>query len=132
MITEYIDIPNKKWGIVVIYDFDTIVEYVELMAIMRSFGMSQKNSKRALDILSGVNTGMAISLDELKMSAIFISHATSTSQWWDTAVHELKHVADAIVDYYGVDWDSEDSAYLTGYLVKELVELVGQPCYDAI
>lgn len=130
MITEYIDIPNKKWGIVVIYDFDTKDEHVDLMAIMRSFGMSQYNSSKALRILSNYNTGMAISLDELRMSAIFISQATSSSQWWDTAVHELKHAADAIVDYYGVDWDSEDSAYLTGYLVKELVELVGQPCHD--
>lgn len=130
MITEYIDIPNKKWGIVVIYDFDTKDEHVDLMAIMRSFGMSQYNSSKALRILSNYNTGMAISLDELRMSAIFISQATSSSQWWDTAMHELKHVADAIVDYYGVDWDSEDSAYLTGYLVKELVELVGQPCHD--
>lgn len=130
MINEYIAIPKNKWGIVVIYDFDVKEEYVELMAIMRSFGMSQYNSKKALNILSNYNTGMAISLDELKMSAIFISKSTSESQWWDSALHELKHVADSIIDYYGVDWDSEDAAYLTGFLTKELVELVGQPCYN--
>lgn len=128
MITKYIGIPNNKWGIVVIYDFDTRKDYVELMAIMRSFGMSQYNSKKALRILSNYNTGMAISLDELKMSAIFISDSSSNSQWWDSAIHELKHVADSIINYYGVDWDSEDAAYLTGYLTKELVELVGEPC----
>lgn len=130
MITEYIDVPKKKWGIVVIYDFDTKDEYVDLMAIMRSFGMSQYNSKKALGILSNYNTGMAISLDSLRMSAIFISRTSTPSQFWDTAVHELKHVADAIIDYYGVEWDSEDAAYLTGYLTKELVELIGEPCIN--
>ena len=130
MITEYIDVPHKKWGIVVIYDFDTKDEYVDLMAIMRSFGMSQKSSRKAMSILSNYNTGMAISLDDLRMSAIFISRSTSNGQFWDTAVHELKHVADSIIDYYGVEWDSEDAAYLTGHLTKELVELVGEPCIN--
>lgn len=130
MITEYIDVPYKKWGIVVIYDFDTGEEYVDLMAIMRSFGMSQSSSRKALEILSNYNTGMAISLDDLRMSAIFISPTTSSGQFWDTVVHELKHVADSIIDYYGVEWDSEDAAYLTGHLTKELVELVGEPCIN--
>lgn len=130
MITEYIDVPYKKWGIVVIYDFDTGEEYVDLMAIMRSFGMSQSSSRKALNILSNYNTGMAISLDDLRMSAIFISPTTSNGQFWDTAVHELKHVADSIIDYYGVEWDSEDAAYLTGHLTKELVGLVGEPCIN--
>lgn len=130
MITEYIDVPHKKWGIVVIYDFDVDDEYEELDAIMSSFGMTPYNVQKALGILSNYNTGMAISLDKLCMSAIFISKSTSSSEWWDTAVHEIKHVADSIIDYYGVQWDSEDAAYLTGYLTKELVELIGVPCVD--
>lgn len=129
MQQDYIDVPHKKWGIVVIHNFDVDEEYVELMAIMRSFGLTQAKAKKALDILSHFNTGMALSIDELRMSAIFVSKATTSSQWWDTAIHELKHVADAIINYYGVEWDSEDAAYLTGYLTKELVELVGKPCF---
>lgn len=128
MKQEYIDVPHKKWGIVVVYDFDVGNEYIELMAIMRSFGLEQKRAKTALSILSNYNTGMALSVDDLKMSIVFISDATSGSQWWDTAIHEIKHVADSIIEYYGVEWDSEDAAYLTGYLTKELVELVGEPC----
>lgn len=123
---EYIDV-DKRWGVVVNYDYN-LSDYDDLWAIMRSFGLSDKNAKRALQILSGYNTGMAISNEDLRMSAIFISKTTSASEWWSTAIHELKHVADAIIDYYGVDWDGEDAAYLTGYLVKQLVEKIGEPC----
>lgn len=128
MITNYIDIPDNKWGIVVVYDFDVYEEKVELLAIMRSFGITQYDANRALDILKGYNTGMAISLDDLRMSVIFISHASSTSEFYSTAIHELIHVSNAILDYYGETWDGEPSAYLVGYLTKELVEIVGQPC----
>ena len=129
MTTDYIDIPDGKWGIVVIYDFDAVDERVDLLAIMRSFGMSLYNSKRALEILSNYNTGMAISLADLKMSAVFISQSTSPSEFYSTAIHEFIHVADSIIDYYGETWGDEPSAYLVGYLTKEFVELVGEPCF---
>ena len=73
---------------------------------------------------------MAITNDDIKMSTIFISKASTPSEWWNTAIHELKHVADAIISYYDVEWDSEDAAYLTGYMTKKLVESVCEPCYD--
>ena len=91
--------------------------------------MSDKSVRKALNILSSYNTGMTVSDENLKMSAIFISNATSLSEWWSTAIHEIKHVADAIISYYDVDWNGEDAAYLTGYLTKQLVEKTGEPCY---
>ena len=128
MENKYIDV-GKKWGVVVNYDYD-LMDYDEMWAIMRSFGLTSKNANKALKILSNYNTGMAITNDDLKMSTIFISKASTTSEWWNTAIHELKHVADAIISYYDVEWDSEDAAYLTGYMAKQLVESVCEPCYD--
>lgn len=127
MKTAYLDV-DKRWGIVVCYNYDER-DYADLRAIMRSFGMSRLDANRALDILSSYNTGMAVSNEDLRMSAIFISKATSNSEFWSTAIHELKHSADTIISYYGVDWDGEDAAYLTGYLTKEMVEEIGEPCY---
>ena len=126
MNTAYLDV-DKRWGVVVCYDYD-FLDSDDLWAVMRSFGLSDKNTNKALRILSSYNTGMSISNENLQMSAIFISKATSTSEWWSSAIHELKHAADAIISYYGVDWDGEDAAYLTGYLTKQLVEEVGEPC----
>lgn len=127
MKTAYLDV-DKRWGVVVIYNYNTM-DFDDMWAIMRSFGLVDKSINHALRILSSYNTGMAVSSDELRMSVIFISKATSPSEWYSTAIHELKHVADAIISYYDVDWDGEDAAYLTGFLTKQLVEEVGEPCY---
>jgi hypothetical protein len=127
MESAYLDI-DSKWGVIVCYDYDTL-DYDDIWAICKTFGMSDKNIRKALSILSAYNTGMTVSNPDIRMSVIFVSSATSPSEWWNTAVHELKHTADAIIRYYGVDWDGEDAAYLTGYLTKQLVEKVSEPCY---
>jgi hypothetical protein len=127
MESAYLDI-DSKWGVIVCYDYDTL-DYDDIWAICKTFGMSDKNIRKALSILSAYNTGMTVSNPDIMMSVIFVSSATSPSEWWNTAVHELKHTADAIIRYYGVDWDGEDAAYLTGYLTKQLVEKVSEPCY---
>ena len=127
MESAYLDV-DSKWGILVFYNYDTM-DFDDIWAICRSLGMTSKSIDKALRILSMYNTGMTVSDENLRMSAIFISKATRQSEWWSTAVHELKHTADAIIRYYGVDWDGEDAAYLTGYLTKQLVEKVSEPCY---
>ena len=131
MKTAYIDIPDRKWGIVVVTDYDVDYEYRDLRAIMMSFGLlDEYRIEKSMRILSKPNTGMTISNNDLCMSVIFISDATSTSEFWDTALHEIYHASNAIIDYYGVPYESEDAAYLMGYLTKEFIEQVGEPCYD--
>jgi len=127
MENVYLDV-DSRWGIIVCYNFNTL-DFDDMWAIMRSFGLSNKNANKALRILSFYNTGMTISKPDIRMSVIFISKATCPSEWYSTAIHELKHSADAIIRYYDVEWDGEDAAYLTGYLTKQLVEKVADPCY---
>lgn len=129
MKQAYLKFPHNEWGVVVVYDFDTVFEHKVLVEQMRSFGMSIRNAEKALRILSNYNTGMAVSNETLKMSAIYIGDATSTSQFWDTCAHELAHVVTAIIDAYDVDYRSEDAAYLSGFLMRQLVEEIGEPCY---
>lgn len=128
MKTEYIDV-DGKWGIVVVYDYDVDDEYNELFAIMRSFRMNMRRVNKSLRILSTPNSGMAVSLDDLKMSAIFVSNATSTSEWWSTIAHELHHVSTAIIDYYNEPYYGEGDAYLHGYLLQRVVEQIAKPCF---
>lgn len=129
MKTGYLDI-DGYWGIVLCYDYDLSDELDEndVWAYMRSFGMTNRDAERALNILSNHNTGMAVSNNDVRMSGIFISAATNPSEWWSTAIHEAKHCADAIIEYYGVDWHGEDEAYLTGYITKLMVDEIGEPC----
>lgn len=128
MVTKYFEVGGNKWGILFCYDYD-LLDFDDMWAIMRSFGMTAKNADKSLRILSEYNTGMTISSPDLRMSAVFVSKATNASEWYSTAIHELKHCADAIISYYDVDWDGEDAAYLTGHLTKQLVEKVSEPCY---
>ena len=124
--SSYIDI-DGRWGIIVNYGYG-LQDYDDLWAIMRSFGLNDRSSKRALQILSSYNTGMAVSKQDIQMSAVFISNATSASEFWSTVIHEFIHVADAILEYYGESWSGEPAAYLVGYLVKEFCKKVWFPC----
>lgn len=128
MKQAYLKFPRNEWGVVVVYDFDTDLEYDEMYEQLRSFGMSQYNIKKALNILSAYNTGMHVSNNTLKMSAIYISNTTTPSEWWDSAAHELAHTVVSIIDHYNVPYYSEDAAYLAGFLMKQLVEQVAEPC----
>ena len=128
MKQAYLKFPNNEWGVIVVFDFDVDLEYEELQEQLSSFGMKQRNINKALSILSNYNTGMAISNDILRMSAIYISKATSPSQFWDSCAHELAHVVTSIIDAYDVPYYSEDAAYLSGFLMRQLVEEIGEPC----
>ena len=125
----YLKFPNNEWGVVCVFDFDTESEHDVLVEQMRSFGLSLRSAEKALRILSNYNTGMAVSNETLRMSVIYISDTTSVEQFWDSCAHELAHVVTAIIDAYNVDYRSEDAAYLAGFLMRQLVREIGEPCY---
>ena len=117
MITRYIEIPEDKWGILFIYDFD-IMDADEMGGIMDSFGLSEDRINDAIRILLGVNAGMTISRNDLRMSVIFVGVASSIEQFADTIAHEVDHVQTAICDYYDVPYGSEDAAWTQGYIIR--------------
>lgn len=120
MQTHYIDI-DGYWGVVFCHGFD-ITDADEMAAIMDSFGMNRSKARKAVRILLGVNTGMAVSREDLRMSVIFVGKCSSMEQFADTVAHESLHVARAICDYYGVPCDSEDEAWTLGYIVRGIAE----------
>lgn len=126
MKKDYIDV-DGKWGILLIYDYDDR-DSDEMSAIMESFEMKERDINKSLRILSTYNSGMAVSSLGTKMTAVFISEATSDSEWWSTLAHELKHASDAILDYYGEELYGEPAAYTTGYLMRKAVEILCAPC----
>lgn len=129
MVTRHIDIDNNKWVILLIFDFDVDYDEIELSAIMDSFGMKSRAIDRALSILSTYNSGMCVSNEGVRMSAIFIGKPTSAEQFWDSIAHESLHVCQAILSYYGEDdWMGETPAYLDGYIFRKIVGTIGVPC----
>ena len=127
MTSKYIDV-DGRWGIIVIYDYN-IMDWDDMRAVMRTFGMREKDVRKAIRVLSESNTGMCVSRDDIRMSCIFVSHATTESEWWSTLNHELLHAGVAIIDYYGERYNEEPAAYLQGYLMRRAVEELGEPCH---
>ena len=128
MKSEYIDVKGK-WGIVVCYDLMR-KDVREMRALMEAVGLGDEEIDGYLRLLLyHKNKGLCITNMELKMSLVFIGEATSEDQRWDTIAHEiLDHAKVAILDYYNVSLRGEDSAWLTGYLMRKVVQLIAPPC----
>lgn len=127
MITKYFDVCHGKWGMLLCYDYN-LLDFDDVRALCRSFGMPEKRIKGAIRILSEPNTGMTLSRDDIKMSLVFVSDATSLSQFLNSLTHELFHVETAIIDYYGTSYETENAAYLYGDLVGMVAEEIAPNC----
>lgn len=120
MQRAYLDIA-KKWGVVVAWDIgrgdlDEIASWLDALSCPR------REITDAQRVIMRRNTGFTYTNPDLKMSLVCIGNATDKAQWWDTLAHELlDHVQTAICRYYSVNLDSEESAYLTGYLMRQFV-----------
>ena len=55
-----------------------------------------------------------------KQSIVGISISSSHKEFFNTMMHEIKHVQSHICNYYDVDEDSEEAAYLVGYIVEKM------------
>ena len=97
---------------------------------MIAFGMRGPAIDKAVEtLLFNKNTGMCVSRPDIRMSLVFIGNATGGDQWWDTTAHEaLYHAIYAIHEYYDIPFGSEDGAWLTGYVMRKAVQLLGEPC----
>lgn len=128
MKSEYIDVKGK-WGIVVCYDLMR-KDVRKMRALMEAVGLGDEEIDGYLRLLLyHKNKGLCITNMELKMSLVFVGEAESEDQWWDTIAHEiLDHAKVAILDYYNVSLRGEDSAWLTGYLMRKVVQLIAPPC----
>lgn len=116
MTKFYINVAGK-WGVVAAYDIEP-QDLDEVRAWVESLGCDPRETEDACRAATGINTGVTISNPDLRMSLVLIGGASSPEQWWDTVVHELKHVQSHISACYNVDGDSEEAAYLIGYLMR--------------
>lgn len=66
------------------------------------------------------DTGFTHTNFDKKWSIVGISQTTSNEQFFNTLVHEAKHVQSHICMYYHVKEDSEAAAYLIGYIVQKM------------
>lgn len=128
MQSEYIDIKGY-WGIAIGYDLSPLDEY-RIRKTLISLGFRGEELEKSISVLFDyLNTGLCVNIPEQRMSLIYIGNATGEDQWWDTLAHELlDHCHFAICMCYDVPLGSEDSAWLTGYMMRKAVQQIAAPC----
>ena len=119
MFQHYLDIAGK-WAFVFAYsigpdDLDEVGEW------LKALGARPREIRQAKRLLTKLNKGLTLSYSGLRMSVMCIGDATSLEQWWDTLDHEIDHLQDAVLEYYGVKHGTEDAAWLQGYIMRLIV-----------
>lgn len=114
----YIDVKGK-WTILTFTQTDRVKW---LIKALEEIGYLRIN--KALNITESINSGFTYTNFRLKTSIVYISKASSKAEWFNTLVHELKHVQSHICEYYNVPENGEDAAYLIGYIMKKFIQLL--------
>lgn len=123
MIAQYIQLGDRNWNVLVYYNVDT-EDFVEVADSLRQLDCPREDRIKALKVLRKKNTGFTFSNTDYKMSIVCISKATNVGQFVNTVIHEAKHVQSHICQYYEIEEDSEDAAYLIGHLVHQMYKML--------
>ena len=123
MIGQYIELGKRGWSIIMYYNAD-MSDSFEIADSLRQIDASQKEIKRALYVLKDKNAGFTFSNEDTRMSVVCIGKADNKQQFLDTAIHEIKHVQSHICEYYDIDEDSEEAAYLIGYIARRMYKFI--------
>lgn len=70
--------------------------------------------------LGSLDTGFTHTDFNKKRSIVGIAPTSSQEEFMNTLVHEAKHVQSHICKYYNVEEDSEQAAYLIGYIIQKM------------
>lgn len=123
MIVQIIHIPKYKWKIRIYY---AVTEYWtdEIMDDLRHIGISGEHEKQAYENMSSgdLNNGITYSCPKCHRTIVVIAKASSAKEYFNSFLHELKHVEEQIGEACGIDQKSEDAAYLRGYVAGQMFE----------
>lgn len=70
--------------------------------------------------LNEVNSGFTATDYSKRVSVVAIGLTTDKNEFINTIVHEVKHVQSHICKYYNIPEDSEDAAYLIGFITMKM------------
>lgn len=120
MIKQGFHIGNRKWWVMVYYDVRTPEDLRKVEGALMASGYSPEKIKMAIENISGWNGGYTLTDFNNHTSIIVIGKTTSAEEMFDSIVHEMKHLAEHVGEYYGVDSREELSAYLQGEVGRKM------------
>ena len=103
----------------IFYFINTILSYIEsaLIDILAPISVIDEIYDK---ISYKLNYGVTFTNSKYRTSVVCINKTTTREELINTITHEADHVQDAICDYYDVPLNSEQAAYLIGYLVGKM------------
>lgn len=120
MIEQGFYIGKRDWWVMVYYDVRTSDDLRKVEGALMASGCPYDMLESAVENLKGWNRGYTFSNFDKRTSVIVIGKATDASQMFDSIVHEMKHLAEHIGEYYGLDSREELSAYLQGEVGRKM------------
>lgn len=111
-------IPKYKWNVSVYYytdnyDVDTVLSTMKSLGA-REIYLSDARENMEQDKL---NTGICYSSPS-KQSIIVIAKTSSSAEFMNSLAHEQKHLCSHIEQFYHIDSNSEEAAYLAGNIAE--------------
>lgn len=125
MIKQEIIIGKNKWKVMVLYT-PLRGDLGEVVKMLSRLNCPRKDIAKIKRIIKYniKNTGFTYSVIPRKESVVAICSATSPAQYFNTAIHEIDHLQNDILEYYKVDGDSEDAAQLIGYIAMKMFKVL--------
>lgn len=119
------DLKIGKW-FVKFYFADDGYDVDEILDTMFDFCASPSLMRQSYDLMTSgkKNTGFTFTNEDDRLALVAIGPTDSGKEFVDTIVHELYHLAIAIIKDMGIDFDGEEPAYLIGDSARELVDTV--------
>jgi len=113
-----------EWWIMASLDISEREDIADVYKSLLACDCPDYEARKACMVLSSPNSGYTFTDTEGKYTLIFVSKATSPDEAYNTISHEIRHAADHIGKYYGMEARGEDSAYLQGEIAKKLFPAV--------
>lgn len=121
MIRAKIYLPKYDW---VIYAYIAVHEYYtyEILDKMRSIGADRHVLARAHRNLTAgeLNNGLTFSNAEIGATVWVVALTSSAEEFFNTIVHEIRHLQQHIADAYGIEPDGEEVCYMCGEIALRL------------
>lgn len=117
-------LPKYRWMVVAWYlDGEPEVNVSKhVINDMRDIGLCGRKSKEATKSVLDLSRNNALTYSNMKgkSSIIVIGRTSSTEEFADSLMHEMKHLESHISKVYGIDPFSEEAAYLSGDIAKKM------------
>lgn len=123
MIRQDTYIPKYDWRITLFYNAKPC-DTSYIMRVLHRNGINAESYFDAQRLLySGrPNEGLTYNNPRTHVSVVVIGHVSDIWEWIDTVEHEGRHLVQGICNAYGINPDSEDAAYMEGYIFKYILK----------